>query len=666
MSLAQAVGAVAGILAAVCAVVSLWRGSERRAGPVRQGYRWLAFAAGLWCVNLIIGEAAALPEGVTSAMLSFADLPGLLVLPAMAVGMVCLASPDGAVAEAPEGSRSRPRLATVCAQLADGCVLACALFLVGWVMLFGPDFSRSGETPASFTSELVHPLADLAFLGIMLGSAVVARRRGVIPYLALAAVTVSDALAVGGRVTGTRPGVLWLLAGLAALVLLALTPWGWRGASSGTRWTGGPRGRTTAVAGTVAAVAAVAVMIASAVSGRVPEPVVLLVLGATAAALGARVVGLVRRVNSWARVWEESGTRFRQLADRTSDVVLLCGLDGVVEFASRAVADYGYTPESMCGLQLAELLHPEDKAGGMRAVRRAVAGPAQRAGRFSCRVRAADGTWRHVEASVSRYRDPGGPDQLLVSARDLSAQVALRRQVTHLTFHDGLTGLPNRAFIEQRAQDVLDQDEPVPGARGDGGTGAAGVIILDVDGFTAVNETVGHNAADLLLAQVARRLRLAVSPQDTVARWGGDEFAVLIEGPVGAREIGDIAERLARSVASQPFRVGDADVSLTASVGVAIAGGGPAGHAWRNAETVMTHAKEAGPGQVEVFGGAGDESPAGPRPESPGGPRPEPPGSPPEPPGGLRPGPGFTPLPEPAGDAKNGADRDGTPHAAAR
>ena len=73
-------------------------------------------------------------------------------------------------------------------------------------------------------------------------------------------------------------------------------------------------------------------------------------------------------------------------------------------------------------------------------------------------MRAEDGTWRHVETTVSRYRDPGQPDLVLITARDMSAQVALRRQVTHLTFHDGLTGLPNRAFAEQRAHDVFSED----------------------------------------------------------------------------------------------------------------------------------------------------------------------------------------------------------------
>jgi diguanylate cyclase (GGDEF)-like protein/PAS domain S-box-containing protein len=311
-------------------------------------------------------------------------------------------------------------------------------------------------------------------------------------------------------------------------------------------------------------------------------------------------------VDAWSRVWQESGRQFRQLAERTSDVVLLCDVHGVVRYASHAVTGYGYGPDALRGTPVVDLLHPDDRAGGMEAIRRAMTSKAQRPGRYPCRVRAEDGTWRHVEATVSRYRDPGQPDLVLITARDMSAQVALRRQVTHLTFHDGLTGLPNRAYAEQRALDVLGQG---------GGAAVPGVIVVDIDGFTAVNDVRGHAAGDLLLAQVARRLRLAVSPQDTVARWGGDEFAVLTEATVSAAELADVAERLARGVAAQPFRIGDSDLSITASVGAALADGSAAADMWRNAETALARARAAGAGRVEMFAaddpaGTGGQGPA--------------------------------------------------------
>ena len=100
-----------------------------------------------------------------------------------------------------------------------------------------------------------------------------------------------------------------------------------------------------------------------------PAQVVAVVAGTTLLALALRALGLLRRENSAVWIWHESRQRFRELADRTTDVVLLCDLSGVIRYASRAVAGYGYTPEALVGTPLSDLLHPEDRAGGTRAVR---------------------------------------------------------------------------------------------------------------------------------------------------------------------------------------------------------------------------------------------------------------------------------------------------------
>ena len=116
-----------------------------------------------------------------------------------------------------------------------------------------------------------------------------------------------------------------------------------------------------------------------------------------------------------------------------------------------------------------------------------------------------------------------------------------------------------------------------------------------------MNDSVGHGAGDLLLAQAARRLRAVVPPQYTVARWGGDEFAVLVESAASAQEIVDIAERLAGAIAGELFRVAGVDVSMTASIGVALEDADPHEHLLRNADVAMSRAKESGGGHVEVF-----------------------------------------------------------------
>ncbi|MGH3380589.1 MAG: putative bifunctional diguanylate cyclase/phosphodiesterase, partial [Actinoallomurus sp.] len=157
--------------------------------------------------------------------------------------------------------------------------------------------------------------------------------------------------------------------------------------------------------------------------------------------------------------------------------------------------------------------------------------------------------------------------------------------------HDGLTGLPNRAYIEERAREKV---ERCPGP--------VAVVFVDLDGFTAVNDSIGHASGDQVLAQAARRLRAGVLADDTVARWGGDEFAVLMESATEVETVVDLGERLLRALASDPYRVADRGIVLTASVGIAFAEHGVGGaELIRNADIALTRAKELGGARVEVF-----------------------------------------------------------------
>jgi diguanylate cyclase (GGDEF)-like protein/PAS domain S-box-containing protein len=628
------------MLAMAGAAVSLWAGAARHSGPVARGYRWLSAAALFWFAGLIVDAVLAGPLSSSAAPLSLADVAPLLALAAAATGIMVLASP----------SAQRGTSGPVLPGLADGYVMAVALLVIGWVVAFGPEFHRSGERPQTFLLDLLHPLADLAVLGALLPVLTVAWRRVLVPYLALLLMAGADSLGVGARVSGGHEGVLEQLAVVAAACLLAVAPWvktiaartglvvlsredpAPEGIAEGPPGLFGARQAPVTSAGAatiIAAVAVVAAAFAVIVNGLASAPAAGLALviagGAAVLVVGVRILMLVRENGVAVRMWRESSKSLRELADRTGDMVLICDLDGTIEYASPAVASFSYRAEALVGKTLADYVHPEDVATA-RAAALAVLAQAEDAsdrdlvtretdgkGRFSCRVRAADGTWRHVECAVLLYRLPGEPPRMLVSARDVSDQVALRQQVTHLTFHDGLTGLPNRAYVEERAREALSAAEeaapegsvsqdagpqaPVPQSR----ARQAGVIFLDLDGFTAVNDLVGHGAGDLVLAQAARRLRAVVPAQETVARWGGDEFAVLVENAAGTQEIIELAERLVAAIAGGPFRVADREIALTASVGVALADGSQPGLVLRNADVAMARAKDSGGGRAEVY-----------------------------------------------------------------
>ena len=588
---------VLGMLAWLAAAVSLWLGARRYEAAVARGYRWLAAGAALYCSGLVVQGIL----GVTlnpAPGLSFTDLPPLLALAAVAIGIAVLTMAEREVTSSPqEGSAG-----SVLPGLADGYVMAVALLVIGWSTLFSAEFHRSGERPGTFLLALIHPLADLAVLGALLPMVTTAWRRVALPYLSLIAIAVGDALAVGQRVLGGHLGVVGQLMPVVAALLLGAAPWRMT-EGFGTSWA---RRTSSSAAATVIAVLAACVatlvVIANGLAGAPAAGIALVVAGgAGVLVLAARVFMLVRENLSVLGIWRESSRSLRDLANRTSDVVLVCDLDGVVRYASPAVEDYGYPPGTLTGRRLLDFVHPEDRAAVLASVRLALGGYAEGAegfeglegsGRFPVRVRAADGTWRHVESTLLRYQAPGEPVQMLVTARDVSDQVALRQQVTHLTFHDGLTGLPNRAYVEERARDVL-RDAAV--------AARTGVIFLDLDRFTAVNDSVGHGAGDLVLAQAARRLRAVVPVHDTVARWGSDEFAVLVENAGGAQEVAEIAERLAGAVGGEPFRVAGQQIALTASVGVALADVDPPGLVLRNADVAMSRAKDAGGDRVEVY-----------------------------------------------------------------
>jgi diguanylate cyclase (GGDEF)-like protein/PAS domain S-box-containing protein len=590
----------------------------RRARQGDVASRWFAIAAVAWGTAFAAQGASAGEVTPAVIQLTLTDLLMLLGLPPLVMGLLKLAPPaeqadypapanvaDGEPAP-PTGRdfRSRMRRVSDPGYLIDAGLVALAVFAIGWIAILRSAYASSDVGRGPFAVDLIHPLIDVLVLAGTLSLAIRRGRRALLPFVALLAATVGDFLAVQARASGVHPGSWPQLAWLVAFCLLGAGALRAQTAAS-TRRTetaaAAPDPPTStlialAAAGLASLVTLIFAIVTWGHSGSVP----FLVGTLLALALLARIAGLIRQAAAMSALADQADSQFHQLADRTSDVVLLCDTKGLISYASLAVAHYGYSPEQLVGARLPLLVHPDDLGNVAATVVAVRADAALTTGNVACRVRSSDGTWRHVEATVSLYAEPGRPDLLLVTARDMSDQVALQRQVTHLTFHDGTTGLPNRSFLEERAKDLLTSDREGAEARRIAAK-RIGAIFVDLDGFTAINDSVGHGAGDLVLAQAGRRLRALVPALDTVARWGGDEFAVLIESASSPQEIVDIAERLADAIAAEPFQVAGRDTSITASVGVAFADPGLAAHLLRNADLAMSRAKDAGGGRVEVF-----------------------------------------------------------------
>jgi diguanylate cyclase (GGDEF)-like protein/PAS domain S-box-containing protein len=187
---------------------------------------------------------------------------------------------------------------------------------------------------------------------------------------------------------------------------------------------------------------------------------------------------------------------------------------------------------------------------------------------------------------------------LLERARDLVALAVDRaehaRQLDHLALHDTLTGLPNRALAQDRLEHAV--------ARLADTDAMVAVLFVDLDRFKLVNDGLGHETGDELLVAVSRRLSDTVRRQDTVARFGGDEFVVLCEDLRDERHAEELAERAARAFA-EPFVLQHAEVTVSASIGIAVThrSSDRAGALLRDADAAMYRAKRRGGARHELF-----------------------------------------------------------------
>jgi diguanylate cyclase (GGDEF)-like protein len=167
-------------------------------------------------------------------------------------------------------------------------------------------------------------------------------------------------------------------------------------------------------------------------------------------------------------------------------------------------------------------------------------------------------------------------------------------QLAHEALHDPLTGLPNRALFLDRLGVALDRSRR--------SAGTITVLFLDVDNFKEVNDTFGHHTGDQILVGLGSRVKEMLRPMDTVSRFGGDEFTFLLEDLGDEREVVAIAQRISDS-AGVPFRVDDAQVTITVSIGIAIVADPaiPADTVIQQADAAMYRAKEHGRARFELF-----------------------------------------------------------------
>jgi diguanylate cyclase (GGDEF)-like protein/PAS domain S-box-containing protein len=292
----------------------------------------------------------------------------------------------------------------------------------------------------------------------------------------------------------------------------------------------------------------------------------------------------------------QSEARFRSLVAHATDLITVLDEEGLIVYQSPSITSIlGRTAEQVEGTSFVNLVRESDRPRLLQLVEPGGQWGAERRV-IECSLERADGSWLEFEVQATNLLHDEHLRGIVLNSRDVSERKAFEEQLSHQAFHDPVTGLANRALFSDRVTHAL-------GRRSHGDL-TVGLMFIDLDDFKTINDSLGHAAGDELLRQVAKRLCEVVRPIDTVARFGGDEFAILLEDVLGVQQAADLAERVLASL-EETVRIDDKDAYAHASIGICLAGedasGKDANELLRNADVAMYMAKRNSKGSYRVF-----------------------------------------------------------------
>ncbi len=590
--LTHSVARAAAVATAGFAMLVCLRAHKRHADAARRGWGFLAAAAGGWVVANGIDGWHEL-QGGTLPVPSVGQVPSSVATVLAVVAMLAFLTP---------ALSSAARMRT----LLDGLLIASALLFVGWASVLETAYRSAGEGPERVVALFV-PVGDLVIVALLLVTVTRVRAGARLPWGMLATglllIMTGDTLLAYVKIAATyAPGGLpyatWI-AGCLLVALAALVPTG--GAEPISREPKPGRALQVAVP-YIPVLIAGAVALTRARAGAldtflVANGAVLIVLLLARQVLAqVENIELAReletRVEDRTAEVNRQREQFHALVRNATDVVTVVDSTGIVRYQSVSVERVlGFRFSELVGTRLADLVHPDDRSD-MAARMAAAAPPPAPPVIAEGRMRKKDGSWVMTETTVSDLRRDASVRGLLLTTRDVSDRKAMLDELRHRALHDPLTGLGNRIMFRDRLDHAV--------ARASRSPQNIAVLMVDLDGFKGVNDSLGHAAGDQLLREVAQRLSSSVRPGDTVARMGGDEFAVIIEG-APFDTAATVAQRIVNRLRA-PIELEGKPIVCQGSVG--ISSGSTANGAeemLRHADLAMYAAKLSGKGRYAAF-----------------------------------------------------------------
>ena len=285
---------------------------------------------------------------------------------------------------------------------------------------------------------------------------------------------------------------------------------------------------------------------------------------------------------------------FRIIAENVDDLIAVLDTDGRRIYNSPSYRKIFTKDELGVGSCSFDEIHPEDRERIKALFRRTVeTGIGERA---EFRFLLKDGSIHHIESQGNVVHDASGKvSKVVVVSRDVTERMKIEEKLRHLSYHDMLTGLPNRLLFSDRLK------QAIATAKRDK-IHIVSLMFMDLDNFKEINDSFGHAAGDLVIKEVASRIQDCLRESDTAARMGGDEFVILLPA-IEAPDDAMIVAKKIRHALCQPIDLGNHGLTVSTSIGIAVypEHGSEEETLLKHADAAMYHAKESGRDTVCIF-----------------------------------------------------------------